>query len=111
MITNAPQTACSPLKQSISLGCLRERSGLSYRALAERTSIPLPRVHRIVNGKCRPRRAEVVALRQAMLDVIRRLRSSDPDFLRRIQEVAVPFLEGRLRDRARARAGSRGGVR
>lgn len=103
MTANAPQTACSRVEQRHSLGSLRRQSGLSYRDLAERANIPLVRVHRILQGKHRPRRQEAVALRRAMEDVIRRQRSSEPDFLRQIQTIAVPFLEERLRVGARAR--------
>lgn len=84
------------VQQPLSLADLREKCGLTYRALAKAAGIELSRPHRLVNGRGRPRRRDVAALRQAMSDVIRRQRSSDPDFLRRIQDVAVPFLEGRL---------------
>ena len=80
-----------------SVEALRVQSGLSIRDLASRTGVNRNRVHRILSGKGRPRSREIAALRQAMDDVIRRQRSSDPDFLRRIQEIVVPFLESRLR--------------
>jgi len=88
------------VQRGISLGDLRRRSGQSYRELSKITGIELSRTHRIVNGRGRPRTRELAALRQAMLDVIRRQSSSEPDFLRQIQEVAVPFLAGRLRRNA-----------
>ena len=87
---------CCGVQQPLSLADLRTKSGITYRALARAAGIELSRTHRIVNGRGRPRRREVAALRQAMQDVIRRQRSSDPDFLRRTQEVAVPFLEARM---------------
>ena len=79
---------------------LRQQSGLSIRDLAVRTGLNRNRVHRILAGKGRPRPRELALLRAAMDDVIRRQRSSDPDFLRRIQEIAVPFLASRLRQAA-----------
>lgn len=108
MTANARQTACSGVERGHSLGSLRRESGLSYRALAGKANIPLVRVHRILQGKLQPRRAEAAALRQAMQDVLRRQRSSEPDFLRQIQTIAVPFLEGRLRSGPRARSEGRG---
>ena len=61
---------------------LRLRSGLTIRDLADRTGLNRSRVHRICVGKGRPRPRELALLRAAMDDVIRRQRSSDPDFLR-----------------------------
>ena len=80
-----------------SVEALRVQSGLSIRDLASRTGVNRNRVHRLVNGRGRPRPRELALLRAAMDEMIRRQRSSDPDFLRRIQEIVVPFLESRLR--------------
>ena len=79
----------------------RERQDLrlSYRDLAAAAGLSFPRVYRTLSGRSRPRSREIARLRQAMSDMARRLRSSEPEFLRQIQQVAVPFLRrsGELR--------------
>ena len=82
--------------QTRSLDGLRRRAGLTYRDLAGLTGLSVGRAHRGVADPSSARRGDAARLRQAMRDVIRRRRNSDPDLLSEIRKVAVPFLRSRL---------------
>jgi len=88
------------MKQGTSLAGMKDATGLSYRGLSEKTGLTLIRVYRAVNEIGHAHAGDATILRQAMQDLLRREHSSDPDFLRRIQEIAVPFLASRLRQAA-----------
>ena len=72
------------------LRALRCRAGLTYRDLAGLAGIGLAQAHRTLNGIGRVRHRDLIAVRQI-------LRTTEPAFLRRIREIAVPFLEEKFR--------------
>jgi len=85
------------MKQTSPLTGLRRQSGLTLRDLEALTGINRGTAHRAIVDPANAKGDGVRRLRRAMTDEIRLRRSSDPDFLRRIRETAVPFLAGRLR--------------
>jgi hypothetical protein len=80
----------------LSLETSRRDLALSFRSLASRSGVARTRLHRILRSGWPARRSEMNAIRQVLEDELRLRRSSDPSFLRRIQQVAVPFLQRRL---------------
>jgi len=82
------------------LATLRRQSGLTYRHLSKAAGLNIARAYRAINGSGRVRQRDVRVLRQAMVDVLRRKRSSDPELLCHVQERAVAFLRERLSARA-----------
>jgi len=88
------------MDKGTTLDGLRRRSGLTYRQLRSLTGISPGRAQRAIVDPAKANRGDVRKLRQAMVDVIRRGRSSEPELLRRIQHAAVPFLRERLSARA-----------
>ncbi len=102
---NASPTPHDTPSQGHSLRDLKLQAGLSVRQIADRTRIHYRRVARVLSERGRPRRRELRVLRQCLDNELRRRRSSDPGFLRSIQEVAVPFLHARLRPSGDCAAG------
>ena len=85
------------MKQGTLLTGLRRESGLTLRQLETMTGINRGVAHRAIVDPANANRGDVRKLRRAMADAARRRRSSDPEFLREIQERAVPFLRERER--------------
>ena len=93
--TERPGEAMHTMKQTSPLTGLRRQSGLTLRDLQGITGINRGTAHRAIVDPANAKGAHLRRLRRAMTDEIRLRRSSDPDFLRRVREVAVPFLNCR----------------
>ena len=97
-----PVAPCSTVGQGVCGGaCLsletsRRDLAISFRFLAARSGVARTRLHRILRSGWPARRSEMNAIRQVLEDELRLRRSSDPAFLQRIQQIAVPFLQRRL---------------
>jgi len=81
--------------QRLSLTGLKRETGLTFRRLGSLTGMDPRRAHRGITDPSRANRGDVRKLRRALKEEARLRRSSDPEFLRQIQQVAVPFLSCR----------------
>ncbi len=84
-----PTGPCTHVNKPLPEEAQRLNLGLTYRDLGRRTGIPHHRLHKILTGRLLPRHSELITLRQ-------HLNTTHPEFLRSIQQEAVPFLQSRL---------------